>query len=262
MPERDSYADGTPSWIDLSTTNPAGAQAFYGTLFGWSFDAKPTDQGGEYIMASKGGRSAAGMMQQQPELAEMGMPSMWNTYVTVDDIDSAVAKVEPAGGAVMMQPMQVMDAGRMAVIGDPTGAAVCLWQAENHIGAEVVDEHGTLTWTECQTSDIGIAAKFYNEVFGWDTDEMEMGPEGSYTIFLLGTDGIAGGMNAPMEGVPPHWSAIFAVDDADACVETARSSGGAIIVEPFDIPFGRQAVIADPQGAVFSVIKLADQPQG
>lgn len=259
MPERESYAHGTPSWIDLSTTDPAGAQQFYGAIFGWQFDVNPTDQGGEYIMATKGGKSAAGMMQQQPELAAMGMPSMWNTYVTVNSIDETVAKAEPAGGSVMMPSMQVMDSGKMAVIGDPTGAAICLWEAGEHIGAEVVNEHGALTWNECQTPDVAAAAKFYGELFGWGTDEMDMGPQGTYTVFTLDADGVAGGMTPPMDEVPPHWSTIFAVDDTDGCVETARQAGGSIIVEPFDIPIGRQAVIADPQGAVFSVIQMAEQ---
>ncbi|MGI9598386.1 MAG: VOC family protein [Acidimicrobiales bacterium] len=258
MPVRDSYTHGTPSWIDLSTSDPAAAREFYGTIFGWEFDAQPTDQGGEYIMALKGGKSAAGMMQQAPEQAEMGVPPMWNTYVTVTDVDSTVAKVEPAGGSVMAPPMQVMDAGRMAVVVDPTGAVLCLWQAENHPGAQVINEHGALTWSECQTPDVDGAAKFYAELFGWGTDEMDMGDMGTYTVFMLGADGVAGGMNPPMEGVPPHWSTVFAVDDTDGCVDAARAAGATIIVEPIDIPVGRQAVIADPQGAVFGVIKLAD----
>ena len=259
MPERESYAHGTPSWIDLSTSDPAGAQEFYGAIFGWDFDAQPTDQGSDYIMARKGERATAGIMQQAPEQAQMGIPPMWNNYVTVTDIDSAVAKVEPAGGTVMMPPMQVMDAGRMAVVVDPTGAVICLWQAENHIGAEVVNEHGALTWNEVQTPDVAAATKFYGELFGWTTEEMDMGDQGTYTVFMLGADGVAGGMAPPMEGIPPHWATVFAVDDADACVETVRTAGGAVVVEPFDLPIGRQAVIADPQGAVFSVIALADQ---
>ncbi len=262
MAERESYAHGTPSWIDLSTTDPASAQQFYGAIFGWQFESNPTDQGGEYIMANKGGKSAAGMMQQAPEQAEMGLPSMWNTYVTVNDVEATVAQAEQAGGSVMMPPMQVMESGRMAVIGDPTGAAICLWEAGEHIGAEVVNEHGALVWNECQTPDVETAAKFYGELFGWGTDEMDMGEQGTYTVFTLNSEGIAGGMNPPAEGVPPHWSTVFAVDDADACVEAARQAGGMIIAEPFDLPIGRQAVMADPQGAVFQVIQMAEMGDG
>ncbi|MEM7322222.1 MAG: VOC family protein [Actinomycetota bacterium] len=262
MPERSSYDHGTPSWIDLSTTDPEGAKQFYGAIFGWDYEHNPTDQGGEYIMARRGGRAAAGMMQQPPDMAEMGMPPMWSTYVTVADLDATMAKVDAAGGMVHMPPMQVMDSGRMAVIGDPSGAAVSLWQAQEHIGAEIVNEHGTLTWNECQTPDVDAAAKFYAELFGWTTEEMDMGPEGAYTVFNLNAEPVAGAMNPPMDGIPPHWSLAFSVDDCDACVATARAEGGTIIVEPMDIPVGRQAVIADPQGAVFSVIALAETPAG
>ena len=261
MPERTSYTHGTPSWIDLSTTDPHGAQEFYRTLFGWEFEANPTDQGSDYFMARINSKAAAGLMQQPPDVAEMGMPSMWHSYVTVDSLQDTLAKVGAAGGMVHMEAMQVMDAGHMAVIGDPTGAAICLWQTNEHIGAELVNEHGTLTWTECQTPDVPAAAKFYGELFGWQTEEMDMGPAGIYTIFNLNADGVAGAMNPPMEGIPPHWSVVFAVDDCDGTVETARAGGGTIIAEPMDIPVGRQAVIADPQGAVFGVIQLAEQPK-
>ncbi|MEM7273257.1 MAG: VOC family protein [Actinomycetota bacterium] len=256
MPERTAHAPGTPSWIDLSTTDPDAAREFYGAIFGWSYEVNPTDQGGEYIMARRDGRAAAGMMAQPAEMA--GMPSMWSSYVTVADVDATVAKVEGAGGSVFMPPMQVMDSGRMAVVGDPTGAAISLWQPQNHIGSEVVNEHGALTWTECQTPDVAAAGKFYGELFGWTAEEMDMGPAGAYTIFNLGTDGVAGAMHPPMDGIPPHWEVVFAVDDCDACVTAAAEAGGQVIVEPFDIPVGRQAVIADPQGAVFGVIALAE----
>lgn len=262
MPERSSYNHGTPSWIDLGTTDPESAQQFYSAIFGWEYDRNPTDQGTDYIMARIGGKAAAGMMQLSDEMTEMGMPPAWSTYVTVSDLDGTMDKVVAAGGMVHMPTMQVMESGRMAVIGDPTGAAVCLWEAGEHIGAELINEHGTLTWTECQTPDIPAASKFYGELFGWTTEEMEMGPEGTYTIFNLDAEGVAGAMNPPMEEIPPHWSIIFAVDDCDGCVASAREAGGTIILEPMDIPVGRQAIIADPQGAVFGVIKLAEQPTG
>ncbi len=260
MPERSSYNHGTPSWIDLSTTDPDAAQSFYAAIFGWAYDRNPTDQGSDYIMAHIGGKATAGMMQQPAEVAEMGLPPAWNTYVTVSDLDATTGQVAAAGGAVHMPPMQVMDSGRMAIIADPSGAVVGLWQANEHIGAELINEHGTLTWTECQTPDVPAAAKFYGELFGWTTEEMDMGPEGAYTIFNLDAEGVAGAMNPPMDGIPPHWAIVFAVDDCEGCVATARTEGGTILLEPMDIPVGRQAVIADPQGAVFGVIKLAEPP--
>ena len=261
MVERTSYAHGTPSWTDLSTSDPQAAKAFYGPLFGWEFTDNPTDQGGPYTMATKDGKSVAAMMQQPPEQAEMGIPSMWNTYITVDDVAETVAKVEGAGGTIMMPPMDVMDAGKMAVLVDPTGAVFCVWQPLAHIGAELVNEHGALCWNEVVTADVSAASAFYKELFGWGTQAMDMGPMGTYTVFTLGEDGIGGSPGMPVEGVPPHWSTVFAVDDCDAAVATATESGGTAIMEPFDTPIGRMAVVADPTGAMFQLITMAEPPQ-
>ena len=259
MPVRTSYQHGTPSWIDLSTSDPDGARAFYQAVFGWEYDVNPTDQGGEYIMARKGDHSAAGMMQQQPEQAEMGIPPMWNTYVTVDDVATTVGNVDGAGGSVMMPPMAVMDAGTMAVVVDPTGAVVCLWQPNEHIGAEVVNEHGALCWNEVMTHDVPAATAFYSHLFGWGTQEMDMGEFGTYTVYTLGEEGIAGGTGLPpVEGIPPHWGTVFAVADCDATLETVAANGGQVMAGPFDTPIGRSGACADPQGATFQVIQLAE----
>ena len=257
MTVRTEYAHGTPSWIDLSTTDVDSARTFYGSVFGWDFEENPTDQGAPYIMARKGEHAAAGMMQQQPAQAEMGIPPMWNTYVTVDDIDATVAKVDSAGGSVMMPPMQVMDAGSMAVVADPTGAVACMWQPDQHIGCQVVNEHGALCWNEVMTSDVPTAAAFYSELFGWGTEQMEMGDQGTYTVFTLGDDGVAGGTALPpVEGIPPHWGTVFAVDDCDATLAAVAEAGGSVMAGPFDTPIGRSGACADPQGAAFQIIQL------
>jgi predicted enzyme related to lactoylglutathione lyase len=258
MPERTEYPHGTPSWIDLSSTDPDAARSFYGELFGWDFEENPTDQGGSYIMARKAGKSAAGMMQQSPEQAQMGIPPMWNSYVTVDDIEDTTSRVEEAGGSVMMPVMDVMDAGRMAVIVDPTGGVLCLWQPKEHIGSEVVNEHGALTWTELMSPDVSAAAGFYGAVLGWKTESMDMGEGGTYTLLMTGGEQIAGAMAPPMEGIPPHWGVYFAVDDCDACVAQAESLGATVLNPPMDSPPGRMAALADPTGAMFSVIQLAE----
>ncbi len=261
MPERTSYTPGTPSWTDLSTTDPDGAQQFYAALFGWEYESNPTPEGGNYILAKKGGQAAAGMMQQQPEQAKMGIPSMWNSYVSVDSVDEATAGVEAAGGSVMMPGMDVDEAGRMSVVVDPTGAVICLWEAKEHIGAGVVNEHGSLTWNELQTADPGAASPFYQQMFGWTAKTMDMGPGGEYTIFSLGEDMIAGCAKPQMPGIPNHWSTVFSVDDTDACVASAKAEGGKVLMEPMDIPVGRFAVIADPQGAVFQVMQPAAEEE-
>ncbi len=260
MPERTGYSHGTPSWLDLSSSDPGASRDFYGGLFGWDFEENPTDAGGTYVMASKGGKSVAGMMQQAPEQAEMGIPPMWNSYVTVDDVEDTTSRAAEAGGSVMMPAMDVMDAGRMAVIVDPTGGVLCLWQAKEHIGSEVVNEHGALTWTELITPDVDAAAAFYGATLGWGTEAMDMGEAGTYTLFLNGGEQIAGAMPPPMEGIPTHWGVYFAVDDCDACVAAAQGLGATVLNPPTDTPPGRMATLADPSGATFSVIQLSEPP--
>ncbi|MDB6115146.1 MAG: hypothetical protein JWQ62_2091, partial [Lacunisphaera sp.] len=179
----------------------------------------------------------------------------WNSYVTVDDIESTTAKVEPAGGTVLAPPFYVMDAGRMAVIQDQNGAVLELWKAKNSIGARLVNEPNTFCWSELITPDVPTAVAFYEAVLGWGAEAKGDPP---YTEFTLGGESIAGGMNPPMPGIPPMWGVYFATDDADAIAAKATSLGGSVIAGPMDIEPGRLVVIADPQGAVFSVLKLKD----
>lgn len=260
MPVRESYAHGTPSWIDLSTTDPEGAQEFYGPLLGWSFETSPTPEGGKYTMASLKSKSAAGMMQQAEEQAKMGIPPMWNTYISVDDINAAVAKTGEAGGSVMMPPMDVMDAGQMAVVSDPTGAVFCMWQANQHIGSEIVNEPGALTWNELITDDVEAAKAFYNAVFGLNTMDQDMGDGNIYTVLMRGEDMVGGMMAPPMEGIPNHWSVYFAVDNIEDTIAKAAELGGTVLSPVMDIPdVGRMAVVQDPQGATFTAMESAPQ---
>ena len=258
MPIRTSYAQGTPNWVDLQTTNQDAAKAFYSGLFGWTYDDQPMPQGPVYSMAMLGGHPVAAIAPQSPELAAAGAPPMWNTYLAVDSVDEATAKVEAAGGKVAMAPFDIMDAGRMAFVIDPAGAAVALWQANQHIGATLVNEPGTVTWNELVTDDPGVVT-FYQHVVGLTTSTMDMGG-GEYTMFEAGGQQVGGSMTPQMPGVPNHWHVYFAVADADATAAKAAELGGAVVAEPFDMPVGRMAVISDPQGAVFSIIQLAAQP--
>jgi uncharacterized protein len=253
MPVRTSYAQGTPSWVDLQTTDQPAAKAFYAGLFGWTYDDQPMGEGAVYSMAKLGDQDVAAIAPQSPELKAAGAPPMWNTYIAVDSVDDAAARVEAAGGQVAMPPFDVMDAGRMAFVLDPSGAAVAFWQANQHIGASLVNEAGTLTWNELVTTD-PAAAKFYEQVLGVTTSTMDMGA-GEYTLFHVGDQMVGGSTPPPMEGVPNHWHVYFAVDDADATAAKATELGGSVMVAPFDSPVGRMAVLTDPQGAVFSIIK-------
>src|ERR1022692_3632355 len=258
MPVRTSYAQGTPNWVDLQTTDPAAAKAFYGSLFGWTYDDQPMPPNGVYSMAKLGKEYVAAIAPQSPDLAAAGAPPMWNTYLAVDSADDAVAKVEAAGGQVAMAPFDIMDAGRMAFVIDPSGAAVALWQADQHIGAGLVNEPGTVMWNELITDDPAAAA-FYEQVLGVTTSKMGDPALGDYTLFLVNGEMVGGTVAPQMPGVPNHWHVYFAVTGADATVAKAAELGGSVLSEPFDTPVGRMAVISDPQGATFSILQPAEQ---
>lgn len=263
MPERTSYAHGTPSWVDLGTTDVAAAKAFYGGLFGWEATDQPTDQGRDYTTFTKNGKAVAGGGPIPDDVAAQGMPPVWNTYVAVSSVDDTVEKAKTAGGNLVMGPMDVMTAGRMAFVTDPTGAAIGLWQAGDQKGAELVNEHGSFTWNELITDDTATSQKFLADLFGWgaETDET---PNGPYTTFKIGEAPVGGMLakNENMGPIPNYWGTYFAVDDCDGSVEQAKELGGSVLMEPFDVPeVGRMAVLQDPQGAAFSVIKLTNPGQ-
>lgn len=259
MPERTGYAHGTPNWVDLATSDLEGAKAFYGALFGWEAEDMLAE-GGNYTMFRKNGKTVAGMGALPDELAAAGVPPMWSTYIAVDDVDAAVAKAKEAGGAVMMEAMDVEGSGRMAFVTDPTGASVGLWQDKGFFGAELVNEHGTFTWNELLTDGPDAATKFYSDLFGYRVETMET-PNGPYTMFWAegNVEGnAAAGMMPRNENMGPvnYWGTYFAVDDCDASVGAAAANGGQVLMQPFDIAqVGRMAVVQDPQGAVFTLMK-------
>jgi len=222
-------------------------------VFGWSYDDQPMDAGAVYSIAKIGDAQVAAIAPQSPELKAAGAPAMWNTYLAVDSVDDATAKVAAAGGTVAMEPFDVMDAGRMSFVMDPSGAAVALWQAKQHIGAGLVNEPGTVIWNELIT-DNPDAVGFYEQVLGVTTSTADMG-ENKYTMFEVGGQQVGGTMPPQMAGVPNHWHVYFAVADADATVAKIKQLGGSVVVEPFDTPIGKMAVVADPQGAVFSLFQ-------
>jgi predicted enzyme related to lactoylglutathione lyase len=252
MPERTQYAHGTPSWTDLQTPDQGAAKKFYSAVLGWDYDDSPMGDGTFYSMATVKGKHVAAISGAPPE----GVPPHWNVYVTVDDVDATTAKVEGAGGAVIAPPFDVMDAGRMSVIADPTGAMLCPWQPTGNIGAQLVNEHGALCWEELMSADVPKAAEFYKQIFGWDSDTQTNG-DMTYTEWKIGDRSIGGAMKPPMPGMPNVWGIYFAVDDTDKAAELVKANGGAVFQEPMDIEPGRFAVCADPSGAMFNVIKMA-----
>ena len=258
MPERDGYTHGIPSWVDLGTTDVEAAKKFYGALFGWTSEDQPTDMGMPYTMFSKNGKAVAGGSPLPPDMAEQGAPPMWNSYINVDSVDETISKVEDAGGSVVMPAMDVMTAGRMAFIADPAGAAIGLWQAGDHKGAELVNEHGAFTWNELITDDTASTQKIFSDALGWSAQTNEMPNGSSYTFFSVGERVAAGMMEktAEMGPIPNHWGVYFAVDDCEGCASQIGELGSNIIMAPFDTPAGKVSVAQDPQGAMFSMIQL------
>jgi predicted enzyme related to lactoylglutathione lyase len=255
MGERTSYTPGSFSWVDLTTTDPESAKTFYESLFGWTHEDVPTGNGGVYTMFSLKGKSVAAVSGQMEQEREQGIPPHWNNYVTVEDVDASAAKASKLGGTVMMEPFDVMDVGRMAVIADPTGAVFMLWQPKTNIGAGIVNEPGSLTWNELGTKDTAKAKQFYSSLFGWDSEDFD---NGAYTVVRVG-DRSNGGIRPQTEqeaNIPPNWLPYFAVESADESAAKASELGGTALVPPMDVPVAddsRIAVIADPQGAVFGL---------
>lgn len=261
MPVRERYASGTPSWVELTTTDVGAAKAFYTGLFDWSFEEVPTGDEGTYSLATLRGHRTAGLASQPPDQATLGVPPHWMLYITVDDVDAAAARVAPAGGSVHAGPFDVMDAGRMVVIQDSLGVYLGLWQARQSIGCELVNEPGAFTWEELIAPGAASAAPFYEAVVGLRYVEVPM--EGGSTYGGLSLDGtsdsvVGGLMEPPMPGIPPHWSIYFGCADVDATTAEVKELGGSVMVEPFDIPVGRMSVVADPQGAVFNLFQMPE----
>ena len=255
MPERTEYAHGTPSWVDLATTDVAGAETFYGGVLGWDAERMPTGNG-IYSMQRIRGIDAAGIYEQPEDWKAGGMPPSWTTYISVDDVDATTAKVAPAGGMVMMDPFDVMDVGRMSVVGDPTGAVIALWQAKGDARARLVREQGAISWNELTSSDAAKSRTFLEEVLGV-THVLSPG-FGDYTMMMVDGAPVAGVVQR-MEEMPETgspWLVYFAVDDCDAAFAKATSTGGSAIVPPMDIPPGRFSILKDPQGAVFAVMTV------
>jgi hypothetical protein len=252
------YAPGTPSWVDLSSSDPDASAAFYGELMGWqATEPGPVEETGGYRMFQQDGKNVGGLMQTMQE----GQPTAWSTYVSVADADETASKVKDAGGSVVAEPMDVMDLGRMAFFADPTGAVFGIWQPKNFGGADLVNEPNSLCWTEVLTRDGESDKAFYPAVFGWDAGRasFEGAPE-SYVVWELGGRPVGGMMEMNEQfpaDVPPHWQVCFAVKDVDAVVNKARELGASIIYEPMDMPIGRFAGLIDPQGASIQVMQVA-----
>lgn len=251
------WPEGTPCWVDLMVPDAAKAKRFYGELFGWEY-ATAGDPDNPYELAMLAGRRVAGIGENT---VNPDVPPAWTTYIAVSDTDAVAAKVERAGGKVLMPPMEIPTAGTLAVFADPTGAAFGVWQAGENTGAQVANVAGALTWNEVMTHDYEAATRFYTEVFGYGLDDMS-NDQFRYSTLKVGEQvvGGLGGLPAEASDVPPHWQVYFAVADTDRAAQRIGQLGGSIRGELFDSPYGRVAEVADNQGVAFCVISAP--PQG
>jgi predicted enzyme related to lactoylglutathione lyase len=232
------------------------ALVFYSTQFGWDIEEGGPEVGG-YSLAKVGGRNVAGI---GPKMGGEQQPTMWSTYLAVDDADATAEKIKNAGGQVIMDPMDVMDLGRMAMATDPTGGVFGIWQARLHTGAQLANVPGAVTWNEQMSHDFEEAKKFYGAVFGYEFGDMST-PDFAYATLNL--DGRpAGGIGAYPAGVPAgtpgSWTVYFGVADTDAAVAKVTAAGGTVVHQPTDTPYGRMAMVTDDQGAGFSLMSVTE----
>src|SRR3954451_8411068 len=258
MGARTSYTHGTFSWVENATTDQERAKSFYGALFGWDYDDSPVGDGIYYSMAKLGGSFVGAIAPQQQDERAMGVPPHWNSYITVDDVDAASARVDELGGSVHAPPFDVMDVGRMSAISDPTGAVAYLWQAKQHIGAGIVNAPGAFCWNDLGSREPDVAQRFWAGLLGWEFERIDAAPLELWTIKNAGRSN--GGLRRIGDETPPdvpsHWLVYFAVESIDSAVDTAAANGGATVV-PKTRAGGENsfAVLADPAGATFGVFE-------
>lgn len=268
------YQHGMFTWADISAPDPDSAKRFYTGLFGWdAVDEHDPDGNYVYTMFNTGEKRVAGLGPQPPELVAQGMPPMWNSYITVDNLSAAVDGWALAGGQVIMPPMDVFSSGRMAVVADPEGAVVALWQAQEHVGAEVFNTPGAMTWNELNSRDTAAAREFYGKALGWEFEEFPYEGRESYWLVTVpgkqqgqpfSEDAYNGGILAVSDDFPPefpaYWSVYFTAADLDHDVAKVGELGGSVVAGPMDTSAGRMAVVADPMGAIFVLIQPPEQP--
>jgi predicted enzyme related to lactoylglutathione lyase len=271
MSARQSYQPGVPCWVDAIADDAEAAMRFYAGVFGWEFSGPgviPGDPPGEYYVARLRGRDVAGIGR-----APGGSPApapAWNTQVSVASTDETVQRARQAGATILAEPVDAPPAGRIAVLADPTGATLCVWEPYDRQGAALVNEPSAWAMSTLHTDNPERAKAFYGELFGWHAEPF--GPEGA-GIELFALPGYVGGevaqpvprdvvaVLAPLpaggaDGGGALWAVDFWIADADAAVDAAAQLGGRVLAAPTDVPMFRRAVLADPHGAVFTISQL------
>jgi predicted enzyme related to lactoylglutathione lyase len=257
MADPDLHAPGRFCWVDLSTLDLERARRFYTSVFDWETVEVETGDAPPYLMFTQDDKIVAGLSELDDDLKKQGIPATWNHYVAVENADETAERVEELGGSMVVPVMQVLSAGRLGFLTDPTGAALGIWEAEEHGGFEIVTEANSVCWHELATRDLAGATEFFEDLFGWATVDNPVAPAGYRTI-KLGHDDLGGILQMTEEwgDMPPHWTVYFAVEDADGISEQIEKAGGTVHHGPFDTPIGRLAVCGDDQGAHFHVLAL------
>lgn len=251
MGERTQYTPGTFCWADLATTDQEAAKAFYGELFGWQAEDMPVGDGSFYSMMRLDGKNVAAIATQPQQQRDAGVPPVWQSYVSVESADGAADRARELGGTVHAPPFDVLEAGRMAVIQDPQGAYFMVWQPRGHIGAQLVNGPGALSWDELSAPDLDAAAEFYGGLFGWTVSPFEGSAQRYLTIQNDGRGN--GGMREPQPGEPPNWLVYFGADDVAAALATVEQLGGGRLSDPVEIGVGTIGIARDAQGAIFAL---------
>lgn len=257
MGKRTSYEPGTFCWTDLATTDPEGAKAFYGALFGWEAVDRPSGDAGTYAMFRLGGDEVCAVYDLEPERREMDIPPHWLSYVSVESADATAKRAEELGGESFAGAFDIPEMGRIAVVRDPGGAVLAAWEPGEHVGADVVNDAGSMTWNELQSREPEKAAAFYADLFGWTTEPIEQDGETVY-VTIQNSGSINGGVMPMAEAqgdAPPYWIPYFTVASCDESAANVESLGGRVLTGPMDLPAGRIAVFMDPQGAAFAVFE-------
>ena len=269
MSERSEYPAGVPCWVDTLQPDPEAAMRFYGELFGWEFNGPgrtPGDASSRYYVATLRGKEVAGIGPLPSENQSSAV--VWNTDVAVANVQDSASLAARAGGEIVLGPIDAAPAGRVVVVRDPTGAALCLWEPEARQGARLVNEPSAWAMSTLQTTGPDHAIEFYRELFGWQPEAFGM--EGAQISLWRLPDYVGGVPQQPVPRdvvaamiAPPNggdqtskWSVDFWIDDADAAAATTLKLGGNVLVAPHDIPGFRRTVLADPAGAAFSVSQL------
>jgi uncharacterized protein len=252
MGERTEYEPGTFSWVDLGTTDPDGAKGFYAGLFGWEYEDVPVGDGATYTMCRIDGKDVCALTGQNEQERQQGVPPHWNSYISVDDLDARAPRIGELNGNLLMPPFDVLDAGRMAVGSDPSGAVFAIWEPRDQIGAGLVNAPGALAWNELATGDREAAKEFYGALFGWTFAPLE-GSAMPYDV-IENRNRSNGGIRPQGDqekSMSPYWAPYFGTTSCDESVGRVGELGGRVLIPKTPLPAGAFAGIRDPQGAFF-----------